>query len=267
MTRDSFSTDAGVRSPSLIPKPADWGSHISVNGFSFLPLASQYVPEPALEAFLNAGPTPIYVGFGSIIVDDPNALLQLVFEAVRRSGQRAVISSGWGGLNASTVPEGVIIVDNVPHDWLFARVSCVVHHGGASTTAAGIRLGKPTVTIPFFGDQFFWGSVVARAGAGPSPIPFRELKSFKLVTAIEGALSPTTRRLAQELGRRIEGEQGAEMSALSFQQHLNVDTLRCSLDPSRNAVWKIRRSNIRVSAFCATVLIDAGLLRFKDLNL
>lgn len=251
----------------MIPKPHDWGSHISVTGFSFLSLASQYVPEPDLVEFLNAGPTPIYVGFGSIVVDDPNALLQLVFEAVRRSNQRAIISSGWGGLNASTVPQGIFMVNNVPHDWLFARVSCVVHHGGAGTTAAGISLGKPTVIIPFFGDQFFWGSMVARAGAGPKPIPFRELKSFKLATAIESALSSTTRRLAQELGRRIEGEQGDEMSASGFHQHLDMDILRCSLDPSRIAVWKVRRSNIRVSTFCATVLIDAGLLRFKDLNL
>lgn len=251
----------------MIPKPDDWGSHISVTGFSFLSLASQYVPEADLEAFLNAGPTPIYVGFGSIVVDDPDALLQLVFEAVRRSGQRAVISSGWGGLNARAVPEGIFMVGNVPHDWLFARVSCVVHHGGAGTTAAGIRLGKSTVIIPFFGDQFFWGSMIARAQAGPRPIPFRELKSFKLATAIESALSPTIQWNAQELGRRIAGEQGAEMSALSFHQHLNVDNLRCSLDPSRNGVWKVRRSDIRLSAFCATALIDAGLLKFKDLNL
>jgi hypothetical protein len=142
-----------------------------------------------------------------------------------------------------------------------------VHHGGAGTTAAGIRLGKPTVIIPFFGDQFFWGSTIARAGAGPRPIPFRELKADKLATAIESALSPTIRRLAQELGRKIEGEQGAETSALNFHQTVNVDILRCSLDPSRKAVWKIRRSNVKVSAFSATVLIDAGLLRFKDLNL
>lgn len=251
----------------MIPKPDDWASHISVTGFSFLPLASNYVPDSALEAFLAAGPTPIYIGFGSIVVNDPDALLQLILESVRQSGQRAVISSGWGGLSTDTVPKGVFFVDNVPHDWLFARVSCVVHHGGAGTTAAGIRLGKPTVIIPFFGDQFFWGSTIARAGAGPRPIPFRELKADKLATAIESALSPTIRRFAQEFGRRIEGEQGADMSALVFHEQLDLNTLRCSLDPSRKAVWKVRRSNLRLSAFCATVLIDVGLLRFKDLNL
>jgi len=201
------------------------------------------------------------------VVNDPDALLQLILESVRQSGQRAVISSGWGGLSADTVTKGVFFVDNVPHDWLFARVSCVVHHGGAGTTAAGIRLSKPTVIIPFFGDQFFWGSTIARAGAGPRPIPFRELKADKLAAAIESALSPTIRRFAQEFGRRIEGEQGADMSALVFHERLDLNILRCSLDPSRNAVWKVRRSNLRVSAFCATVLIDAGLLRFKDLNL
>ncbi len=256
-----------IRSPSLIPKPHDWGTHMSVTGFSFLPTTFHYLPSPDLEAFLAAGPKPIYVGFGSIVVTDPDALLQIIVEAVRRSGQRALILSSWGRLSAETVPQGIFFVDNVPHDWLFARVSCVVHHGGAGTTAAGIRLGKPTVIVPFFGDQFFWGSTIARAGAGPRPIPFRELNADKLTTAIESALSPKIRRNARELGWRIESEYGADRSASNFHQHLEVEMLRCSLDPSRNAVWKVRRSNIRVSAFCATVLIDAGLLRFKDLNL
>jgi hypothetical protein len=145
------------RSPALIPKPSDWGPHISVAGFYFLKLASTYTPDPELAAFLDAGPPPIYVGFGSIVVDDPNAMTKLIFEAVKKTGQRALISKGWGGLGADElgVPEGVFMVGNVPHDWLFPRVSCVVHHGGAGTTAAGIACGKPTVIVPFFGDQPF----------------------------------------------------------------------------------------------------------------
>jgi UDP:flavonoid glycosyltransferase YjiC (YdhE family) len=140
-------------SPALIPKPADWGNHINISGFYFLDLASNYQPAPDLKAFLDAGPPPVYIGFGSIVVDDPNAMTKMIFEAIEITGQRALVSKGWGGLGADElgIPEGVFMLGNVPHDWLFKHVSCVVHHGGAGTTAAGIACGKPTVIVPFFG--------------------------------------------------------------------------------------------------------------------
>ena len=126
-------------SPALIPKPADWGNHINISGFYFLDLAANYQPAPDLKAFLDAGPPPVYIGFGSIVVDDPNAMTKMIFEAVKITGQRALVSKGWGGLGADElgIPDGVFMLGNVPHDWLFKHVSCVVHHGGAGTTAAG----------------------------------------------------------------------------------------------------------------------------------
>jgi UDP:flavonoid glycosyltransferase YjiC (YdhE family) len=141
----------------LIPKPADWKPHISISGFFFLSLASNYTPDRELAEYLDAGPPPVYIGFGSIVVDDPNAMTKLIFDAVKLTGQRALVSKGWGGFGADRlgIPDGVYMLGNVPHDWLFHRVSCVVHHGGAGTTAAGIACGKPTVIVPFFGDQPF----------------------------------------------------------------------------------------------------------------
>jgi UDP:flavonoid glycosyltransferase YjiC (YdhE family) len=148
-------------SPALIPRPADWASHISISGFFFLEQATNYTPPADLKEFLDAGPPPVYIGFGSIVVDDPNAMTKLIFEAVQKSGQRALVSKGWGGLGADDLgkPEDVYMIGNCPHDWLFKRVSCVVHHGGAGTTAAGIACGKPTVIVPFFGDQPFVSAV------------------------------------------------------------------------------------------------------------
>jgi hypothetical protein len=100
------------RSPALIPKPKDWDSHISLSGFYFLSLASNYQPDPELAEFLAAGPPPVYIGFGSIVVDDPNAMTELIFEAVRKTGQRALVSKGWGGLGADDLnkPDGVFMV-------------------------------------------------------------------------------------------------------------------------------------------------------------
>ncbi|KAL9116784.1 MAG: hypothetical protein Q9187_006686 [Circinaria calcarea] len=256
-------------SPALIPKPKDWGPHISVSGFYFLSLANTYSPPPDLAEFLASGPPPVYIGFGSIVLDDPNAMTRLIFDAVKKTGERVLVSKGWGGFGADElgIPDGVFMLDNIPHDWLFRHVSCVVHHGGAGTTAAGIALGKPTVIVPFFGDQPFWGAMVAKAGAGPAPIPIKHLTADKLAAAISEALKPTTLKRAQDLGARIGSEKGSDVGAKSFHDTLDFDNLRCSLVPSRPAVWRIKRTDIKLSAFAAAVLGNEGLLDFTDLKL
>jgi hypothetical protein len=256
-------------SPALIPKPKDWGSHVSVSGFCFLNLASDYTPGPDLQAFLDAGPPPVYIGFGSIVLDDPNAMTELIFEAARKTGQRVLLSKGWGGMgtNELHIPDGVFMLGNVPHDWLFKRVSCVVHHGGAGTTAAGITAGRPTVVVPFFGDQPFWGAMVARAGAGPDPIPHKLLTAGKLADAIGFCLRPESLERAKELASKIAAERGSDMAALSFHQNLEADRLRCTLAPSRPATWRVKRTKVRLSAFAACTLANANLLDFRDLKL
>jgi UDP:flavonoid glycosyltransferase YjiC (YdhE family) len=256
-------------SPALVPKPKDWGPHISISGFYFLNLASDYTPAPDLQAFLDAGPTPVYIGFGSIVLDDPNAMTELIFEAVRKTGQRALISKGWGGMGANElhIPDDVFMLGNVPHDWLFKHVSCVVHHGGAGTTAAGLAAGRPTSVVPFFGDQDFWGAMVARAGAGPNPISHKQLTVDKLADAINFCLKPESLERAKELASKIAAERGSDMGAQSFHQYLQPDRLRCTLAPSRPATWRIKRTQVRLSAFAACTLANANLLDFHDLKL
>ncbi|KAF7551394.1 hypothetical protein G7046_g7738 [Stylonectria norvegica] len=256
-------------SPALIPKPNDWGRHIDISGFFFLNLASAFTPDPDLATFLAAGPPPVYIGFGSIVVDDPNAMTRTIFDAVEAAGVRALVSKGWGGLGADDVgiPEGVFMLGNVPHDWLFEHVSCVVHHGGAGTTAAGIKAGKPTIVVPFFGDQPFWGSMIARANAGPEPIPYKSLTAENLSEAIKFCLQPNTLERATEMGHRIREEQGTDVGGKSFHDHLDVDSLRCSIAPSRNAVWRVRRTEVRLSPLVAAVLVKEGLLKYSDLKL
>jgi hypothetical protein len=260
-------------SPALIPKPKDWGSNITISGFYFLSLASNYQPDPDLAEFLASGPPPIYIGFGSIVVEDPNAMTKMIFDAVKLTGQRALVSKGWGGLGGDELskPDGVFMLGNCPHDWLFKHVSCVVHHGGAGTMSAGIALGRPTVIVPFFGDQPFWGAMVARAGAGPSPIPYKELTAEKLANAILEALKPDTLERAEEISERIREEDGCKVGAESFHAQMNVDRLRCLMAPSRAAVWQVntknKSDNIRLSAFAATVLGDEGILDVNQLKL
>ncbi|KAG5954861.1 hypothetical protein E4U58_007429 [Claviceps cyperi] len=256
-------------SPALIPKPNDWGVHIDVSGFYFLDLASSYIPDPDLAAFLEAGPPPVYIGFGSIVVEDPNSMTRMIFEAIRLAGVRALVSKGWGGLGTEDGgdPQSIFMLGNVPHDWLFERVSAVVHHGGAGTTATGIKAGKPTLVVPFFGDQLFWGAMVAKAKAGPEPILYKDLTAEKLAEAIKICLESNTLGRAAELGSKIRKEAGADVGARSFHKHMDVESMRCSLAPSRAAIWRVRRTKIRLSPLAMSVLVDASLLEYKDVKL
>ena len=230
---------------------------------------SNYTPPDDLAAFLAAGPPPVYIGFGSIVVDKPTVMTRLIFEAVKMTGQRALISHGWGGLGAEElgIPENVFMIGSCPHDWLFKQVSCVVHHGGAGTTAIGIACGRPTVIVPFFGDQQFWGSIVMRAGAGPAPIPHKQLTAEKLSAAIQKALELETQQRAGDLAASISHETGLDSGVDNFHKQLRVNMLRCMLSPSRSAVWRVRRTKIRLSAFAATVLSSEGILDLEDLKL
>ncbi|KKF95776.1 Sterol 3-beta-glucosyltransferase [Ceratocystis platani] len=256
-------------SPALIPKPQDWSDHIDVSGFFMLDLASNYSPDQDLDAFLKAGPPPVYIGFGSIVVNDPDALTKLIFEAVRMAGVRALVSKGWGGLGGESlqVPDNVFMLGNCPHDWLFKHVSAVVHHGGAGTSSAGIHAGVPTAIVPFFGDQPFWGSMIARAGAGPPPIPFAKLTALKLAEALIVCGRPDVRLKAKELGAKICQENGTMQGAQSFHKQLDIGDLRCSLLPHRTAVWKVKRSKVKLCAMAAALLVRNGLLSWSDLKI
>ena len=254
-------------SPALIPKPKDWGAQISIAGFYFLN-TPDYTPNSKLVDFLSRGPAPVYIGFGSIVLSDPDAMTEIIFEAAKASGQRILLSKGWGGMGADQlrVPDNVFMLGNVPHDWLFKHVSCVVHHGGAGTTAAGIAAGRPTVIVPFFGDQPFWGEMIARAGAGPDPIPHRQLTAGKLADAIAFCLERETLERAKELASKIAEEKGSEQGAQLFHQSLRPDRLRCALSPSRASVWHVKGTKVDLSAFAACTLANANLLDFKDLK-
>ncbi len=199
-------------SPSVISRPANWGPAIQIAGYWFLEEAQSYTPPSALVDFLEAGPPPVYIGFGSMVDHEREKMTQLVAEAVRQAGQRAILLGGWGELGSTGLPDTIFQVESVPHDWLFSRVTAVVHHGGAGTTAAGLRAGKPTVVVPFFGDQSFWAWRVHQLGAGPKWIPRKRLTAEKLATAILQAVNdPTITERASDIGKRIRSEDGLQV--------------------------------------------------------
>ncbi|KIO22728.1 glycosyltransferase family 1 protein [Tulasnella calospora MUT 4182] len=253
-------------SPTLIPKPKDWMNHIDVVGFYFLEGAKNFKPEKDLEDFLAAGPPPIYIGFGSIITLTPVLYPETIFDAIKLANVRAIVSAGWGGLGGKDIPPDVfILTGSVPHDWLFTKVSAVCHHGGAGTTAIGLLLGKPTIIVPFFGDQPFWGEMVHKAGAGPEPIPQKKLKAERLAGAITYCLTDKARNAAKIMADRIRAEDGLKSGVDSFHSHLPLLNMRCDLDPQRVAVWWSQEHYLRLSAFAAQILVDAKVMKYENL--
>ncbi|WP_350605929.1 glycosyltransferase [Pseudoalteromonas sp. MER144-MNA-CIBAN-0113] len=194
-----------------LPRPDDWPQTASICGYWHTQDDDDYEPSPELSTFLETGPPPVYVGFGSMTGRDPERLARIVIEALQSAGVRGILATGWGGMEIKALPQGMIAVDQVPHSWLFSRVCGVVHHGGAGTTAAALRAGKPSIVIPFFGDQPFWGNRVHSLGAGAAPIPLKKLTVERLAAGIrEVTTNQTIIEHAAALGANLREEHGVE---------------------------------------------------------
>ncbi|KAI4838071.1 UDP-Glycosyltransferase/glycogen phosphorylase [Aureobasidium sp. EXF-8845] len=258
-------------SGALVPKPADWPQYIDVCGFFFRD-PPHYDPPAALVEFLEAGPAPIYIGFGSIVVDDPDALTAILLEAIALCGQRVLLSSGWSKLRTSDLPANVFPLGDCPHEWLFQQVSAVVHHGGAGTTACGLKYSRPTTIVPFFGDQPFWGEMIAAAGAGPMPIAFKSLSPQNLADAIRFCLTPGAIQAAARISEMIASETGVQSAVASFHRNLPHVALSCDVLPDQPAVWTYKGTKgskkvVKLSKVAAETLIVSRRIKAGDLGM
>ncbi|MHA7773678.1 glycosyltransferase [Roseibium sp. M-1] len=204
-------------SRALVPTPADWPEETWACGYWLTEPDQDYRPPDELAGFLENGPAPIYLGFGSMPSRNPLRLTQTVIEALRETGQRAILATGWGGLGQRDLPEELAgrihLLDKAPHSWLFPRCAAIVHHGGAGTTHEALRWGKPSLVCPVFGDQPFWGARVHRIGAGPAPIKQGSLTPKKLARALKCLEDPVYRVGAKRAADIIAGEPGARGTA------------------------------------------------------
>jgi UDP:flavonoid glycosyltransferase YjiC (YdhE family) len=211
----------GAYSPSVIPHPFDWSDEVHITGYWFQNAPSEWHPAEDLQAFLDIGEPPVYVGFGSMGGRNPEDFATIVLKALEKSGQRGLLLTGWGGMNVMKVPDNVFVLNSAPHSWLFPRMAAVVHHGGAGTTAEGLRAGVPTVIVPFIVDQSFWGKRIKALGVGPEPIPAKKLTADKLAEAIRAATTDSKMKAwASALGKAICVEDGVGSAVKIIKQYL-----------------------------------------------
>jgi sterol 3beta-glucosyltransferase len=210
-------------SAHVLPRPADWPDFCHVTGYWFLDTKAAFQPPAKLEAFLQAGPPPVYIGFGSMRASDERSLTKLVVNALERCGQRGILLTGWGAIANEPLPETIFAIDAVPHDWLFPQVTAVMHHGGSGTTGAGLRAGRPSLIVPFIGDQSFWGRQIFERGLGPQPIEHNHLREEALAEAITTMVTDhAMRQRAATVGELIRAEDGVGNVVRLFEQYIRV---------------------------------------------
>ena len=208
-------------SSHIVPQADDWPSTIRTTGFWFLEDQSDWVPPDDLIEFLDAGEPPVCIGFGSMIGRNLEQVTRIISDAVRQSGRRAVLLSGWAGIGSAELGDTIYRLEAAPHEWLYPRVAAAVHHGGAGSTAASLHAGLPTVIVPHLGDQSFWGQRVYGLGAGPKPISRTKLTASVLAAAIvEATTNHDMRRRATELGASIRAEDGLGEAVKIIEQYL-----------------------------------------------
>jgi UDP:flavonoid glycosyltransferase YjiC (YdhE family) len=169
---------------------------------------------PVVEAFLDAGPPPVYIGFGSMGDATPWKTIALLRRAVEMAGVRAIVQGGWARLDFKSDADCLCVNGDLPHDRLFARVAGAVHHGGAGTVMAAARAGIPQVIVPHILDQYYWGQRIRQLQIGSPPIPKNRLSTERLARALRQVLaSPGIRANARALAVPLQGRDGAREAA------------------------------------------------------
>ncbi|KAF2629175.1 glycosyltransferase family 1 protein [Macroventuria anomochaeta] len=220
-------------SPALVPKPADWCSHIDVCGFFFRD-PPPYDPPTIIAEFFRTGPPPIYIGFGSIVLEDSAKVTSLLIEAVQLCSVRAIISKGWSNLGGGHPEQAgdVLFIGDCDHEWLFQHVAAVIHHGGAGTAACGLKYACPTL-------------------------------SKYLVDAIQILLAPQTQTAAKSLSLQMANKQGVNAAVHSYHANLPFESIRCNIIHDLPATWLYKKASIRLSKLAAHILVEEGVISYE----
>jgi vancomycin aglycone glucosyltransferase len=197
---------------AILPLEGEWSAQIPAVGFLFLDTATQSL-DPELDAWLREGEPPVYAGFGSMTGRGPTRMRRVIVEAIEACGRRGLVGSGWAGLGDGALPRGWHVVGDAPHALLFPRVACVVHHGGAGTTASALRAGVPQVLVPLILDQYHHAQRLYEEQLAPRPVAMERITAGELAQAIDQSLAlPAANR--QRIAERLRGSNAARDIAL-----------------------------------------------------
>ena len=207
-------------SPLVVNRPGDWGEHVRITGYWF-PEDPDWNPSEGLVRFLEEGSPPVFIGFGSMPINDPVRTTRKILAALKITNQRAVLHIGWGRLGDQALPDSVYQIEYAPYEWLFPRMAMVVHHGGSGTTGFALRSGVPSCVVPLGFDQIYWGQRIAALGAGPDPIRIQKLTSARLAELIQNGIEDDRmQKNAMNVGQKIRSEDGIATAVELIEQYL-----------------------------------------------
>jgi UDP:flavonoid glycosyltransferase YjiC (YdhE family) len=211
-------------SPHVLPPPRDWPRDVVACGYWWPASAPVKALDPSTEAFLAGGPPPVFFGLGSTpLADSAAAVTRDVITAARDAEVRLVLQRGWAGLGDGVDAPNVHVIGDMPYDAIFPRVAAVAHHGGAGTTALGLRHGRPTLCVPALADQFFWGHRIAESGAGPAPLPVKRLTRSRLAQRLAALVeNQGYYSRASALAPALASEDGSSVAVAAIERFLTV---------------------------------------------
>lgn len=211
-------------SPTLLPPPRDWPDNAVLCGQWTPPPDSGFIPPAELTQFLDAGPPPIYVGFGSMTGIDLPRMLQTVIQAL--DGRRAVVWPGWSDMGTMTLPPNILRIDATPHDWLFPKMAAIIHHGGSGTSHTAASAGRPSIILPFAGDQAFWADRLHQLGVAAPAVSPQRLHAKALAQAIAFVEQPAVNARAAQLGQAMARENGLAVAVERMEKWLATRAAR-----------------------------------------
>ncbi|MDW7691452.1 glycosyltransferase [Flammeovirgaceae bacterium SG7u.111] len=200
-------------SPQLYPRPEYWKPNLNVLGYHERNKTVNWTPSKELLAFLEKHPTPLFITFGSMTNPKPGEKTKIILDILTKHKIPAIINTAAGGLAEPAFydKELVHFVDRIPYDWVFPKVSAIVHHGGSGTTHMALKHGCATLIIPHIIDQFLWNKLISKLGAGPLGIKIGKVSKKLLEPLLLGLINnPSYKEKAEEIARKMAEENLSE---------------------------------------------------------